>query len=46
MRYCGIKWRIEYKEPPAISGALACIMYMLSTHSADGSEFNVFSLVC
>jgi hypothetical protein len=33
-------------DPPAISDALASIMYMLSTHSTDGSEFSVFSLVC
>jgi len=45
-RNCGMKWRIECKEPPAFSGALACIMYMLSTHPTDGSEFGVFSLVC
>ena len=46
MRNCGVKWRIEYKVPPANSDALACIMYMLSTHTTDGSEFGVFSLVC
>jgi hypothetical protein len=33
MRNCGIKWRIGYKEPPAISGVLACIMYMVSTQN-------------